>query len=232
VGARLLRAVLPRDEDDKIEGPSKIKGLVRQQAFKKLKGGEGAARRPDGEHASQLVAPDLRLAREPGRGAVLKAAESRWRRKRRGPCRRWPKGATYAMVTAASGHFVVDDPFVLDAMSAIESPGFKGLPMEVMGKFKHYLTMGVTASPVVPDPQPDSRHDRRHRPERDELQRAENVAQGFKGTNERPSDYAQMLFGGALMRFGTYLEDKHAEHAKRLIAEGVDDATILTNPRR
>jgi hypothetical protein len=43
--------------------------------------------------------------------------------------------------------FLVDDPFVLDAVSSIESAGFKGLPMKLLSKFKHYLTLGVTASP-------------------------------------------------------------------------------------
>jgi hypothetical protein len=41
-----------------------------------------------------------------------------------------------------------------------------------------------------------------------------------------------MLFGGGMMRFGTYLEDNRAEHARRLIDAGVDDSTILTSPQK
>jgi hypothetical protein len=59
-----------------------------------------------------------------------------------------------------------------------------------------------------------------------------NIAQGYKGTNRGSDDYAQMLFNGALMRFGQLTDGKHAEHAKRLIATKAWTATRSSPARR
>jgi hypothetical protein len=217
------------NDDAKIDGPSKVKGLVRQQAFKKLTGGE--------ENLGDLMANTLSnwshllSASMANQAAVsnLKAAE------KLGIAREVPaetKGATFAMVEGEKVHYEVDDPFILTAISAMESAQFKGLPMEIMGKFKHYLTLGVTVSPTF----------RIRNLLRDSIaaigqnevsyNALMNVAKGYKGTSRKGDQYAQMLFNGALMRFGQLTDGKHAEHAKRLIAAGVDDQTILTGPEK
>lgn len=217
------------DEDMKIEGPSKVKGLVRQQAFKKLKGGT----EPLGDLLDNTLRnwQHLLSASMANQAAVasLKAAQ------RIGIAREvdeGTKGATYAMVDGKKIHYEVDDAFVLTAISAMESASFNGLPMKVMGKAKHYLTLGVTVSPTF----------RIRNLLRDSISAIGqnemsynalmNVAKGYKGTNRKGDQYAQMLFNGALMRFGQLTDGKHAEHAKRLIASGVDDSTILTNAEK
>lgn len=218
------------DDDMKIEGPAmKVKGLVRQQAFKKLTGGE--------ENLGDLLDNTLRnwshllSASMANQAAVasLKAAV------RVGVATEVPegtKGATYAMVAGQKVHYEVSDPFILTAISAMESASFKGLPMAVMSKFKHYLTLGVTVSPTF----------RVRNLMRDSISAIgqnemnynvmSNLARGFKGTDRKSDAYAQMLFNGALMRFGQLTDGKHAEHAKRLIAAGVDESTILTGPEK
>jgi hypothetical protein len=224
-------------EDDSIAGPSKIKGLVRQQAFKKLKGGQ--------EPIGDLLANTLRnwnhlisasLANQAAShsliaaeraGAAVEADEATVRAMGKSIAQK--SGIVYFMDQGKERWFLVDDPFVLEAVSSIESAGFKGLPMKLMGKFKHYLTLGVTISPSF----------RIRNLLRDSIAAISqneisynvlnNLVTGFKGTNKKSADYAQMLFGGGLMRFGTLLDNDRAEHARRLIEAGVDDSTILTN---
>lgn len=217
-------------DDSTIEGPStRVKGLARQQAFQRLKGGR--------ENLGDLMANTLgnwshllsaSLANQAA-AASLKAAV------KAGIAREVPagtRGATFAMVEGKKVFYEVDDAFVLTAISAMESASFQGLPMELMGKFKHYLTLGVTVSPTF----------RVRNLMRDTLSAIgqnemsynilENLAKGYRGTDRKSDQYAQMLFSGGLMRFGQLTDGKHAEHAKRLIAAGVSDETILTNPEK
>lgn len=216
-------------DDDKIAGPSKVKGLVRQQAFRNLKGGK--------ENLGDLMANTLRnwshliSASLANQAAVrsLQAAE------RTGIASVVPsdtKKATYVMVAGKQVHYLVDDPLVLDAISAIEGASFRGLPMKLMGQFKHMLTVGVTASPTF----------RVRNLMRDSISAVgqnemsynimSNMMKGFKATDRKSPQYAQMLFGGGMMRFGSYLEDNRADHVRRLIDSGVNSATILDTPQK
>jgi hypothetical protein len=213
------------DDDTTIGGPSgKVKGLVRQQAFKKLKGGT----EPLGDLLDNTLRnwSHLLSASMANQAAVasLKAAE------RAGIAEVVPEGtkeATFAMVGGQKVHYLVSDAAVLEAISAMESASFKGLPMKVMGKFKHYLTLGVTVSPTfrVRNLMRDSISAIGTNPMSYNIMG--NVYRGWKGTDRKGELYAQMLFNGAMMRFGQLTDGKHAEHAKRLINMGVDDSTIL-----
>lgn len=211
-------------EGDQSSGPSKIKGLVRQQAFKKLKGGEdnlGDLMANTLQNWSHLITASLRNQ------AGVRALEEAERARIATRVPSGTKGATFAMIGGKQVHFTVDDPFVLTAISALEFAGFKGAPMRIMSNFKRYLTLGVTAGPPF----------RIRNLIRDTLSAIGqnpigynvlgNLTQGFKGTNRASDNYAQMLFGGGVMRFGTFLEGDRAEHAKRIINSGIADSTIL-----
>ena len=227
------------DEDMSLDAPAtKVKGLVRQEAFKRLKGGK----EPLGDlmanvmrnwshllsasMANQAAAASLKKAADIG--AAIEAPE--YAAKDIASSLGKKKGIVYFLDQGVKRHFYVDDPAILDAISAMESASFKGLPMEIMGKAKKWLTMGTTVSPSF----------RIRNLIRDSLSAIgqnemsynvmSNLAKGFSGTNKEGETYQQMLFNGALMRFGQLTDGKHAEHVKRLIDAGVDDATILTNP--
>jgi hypothetical protein len=51
----------------------------------------------------------------------------------------------------------------------------------------------------------------------------DNVLTGWKATKEGSPEYASILAGGGVMRFGSLLEGDRAEHVKRLIEAGIDD---------
>lgn len=223
-------------DEGQIAGPMKIKGLVRQQAFKKLKGGteplgdlmENTLR--NWSHllgaslANQAAVKSLKAAVDAG---VAIDAPSQYQGKEMASAADRKNGLVYAMEGGQQRWYVVDDPYVLEAITSLEAVPMGGVAMKVMGKAKHYLTLGVTISPafkvrnllrdtVAAIGQNDMSYNM-----------AANVMQGWAGTHKGADDYAQMLFGGALMRFGQLTDGKHAQHVKRLIEMGVDDKTIL-----
>lgn len=223
------------NDDMQISGPAKVKGLVRQQAIKQLKGGK--------ENLGDLMENTLRnwshlissaLANDAA-GRALVAAESA------GIAITAPESVAKDMAKAAGKNaaavyfmdqgkqhwYVVDDPYVLTAITAIEATPLKGLPMDVMRSFKKALTIGTTISPIFKVR--NLIRDTMAAPAQNEMSynMLGNIAQGWSGTNTKGDDYAQMMFGGALMRFGTYLDGDHAEHVKMLINKGVDKSLIL-----
>ncbi len=227
-------------EDDKLSAPAKIKGLVRQQAFKKLKGGQEPlgdlmgntlrnwAHLISASLDNQAASHSLKAAEQAG--VALEADEDTVRQM--GKSIQNKKGVVYYMDQGKERYYLVDDPFVLTAISSMSAPDFKGPAMKAMRNFKRVLTLGVTASPsfrirnlmrdtIAAIGQNDISYNALN-----------NIVTGFKGTHKGSADYAQLLFGGGMMRFGTYLEDNRAEHVKRLIADGVDDSTILDTPAK
>ena len=222
--------------DDTISGPTKIKGLVRQQAFKQLKGGkenlgdlmENTLRNwshlLSASLANQAAAKSLLAAERVG--VALEAKESAAQEMAKSMGKKG--GAVYFMDQGRERWFVVDDPYVLQAISALEPTGMGGA-LKLMSQFKKMLTMGITISPAFKVR--NLIRDSLAAPGQNEMSYniLGNIAEGWSGTDKKNADFAQMMFGGALMRFGTYLDGDNAEHVKRLIANGVDDETILTS---
>jgi hypothetical protein len=227
------------EESDKVI-PAMGKGLVRQYAFKKLKGGSqelGDLVENVMKNWSHLLNASLRnnAARESLTaaakiGAAMEGPEETLRQMAKSA------GQKDAVVNVVDGGvsrwFYIEDPFLLDAVNSIGFSGFSGPAMKIMSKFKRWLTMGVTISPTF----------RLRNIIRDSLQAIgttqtsynvlSNVLTGWKGTKEGSPDYASIIAGGGVMRYGTLLEGDRAEHVKRLIESGVDRSTILTTPER
>src|SRR3990167_3470686 len=228
------------EDADQIKGPMPSKGLVNKYAFKVLKGGEQALGDPmenilknwshllDASLKNQAARESLLAAQRVG--AVVEGDESTVRQMAKAA------GLKDAVVSftdqGTQRWFIVEDPFLLDAMKAIGFTGFQGTGMKVMQKFKKWLTIGVTVSPTF----------RIRNVIRDSLQMIGanpasynvlgNVLTGWKATKADTPGYASILAGGGVMRFGTILDGDRAEHVKRLIAMGVDDQTILTTPQK
>ena len=124
-------------------------------------------------------------------------------------------------------HYIVDDPFVLTALTSLEFAGLRGGMMDAMSTMKNWLTVGVTASPAF----------KIRNLIRDSLQAigtAElgynpfaNIKQGYAATNRSTDGYVNMLASGALIRFGTMMEGREADRTRQLAKLGVKDSTIL-----
>lgn len=244
-------------EDGEYKGPKNASGLVNQYAFKKLQGGTDNLNdlmQNTLRNWSHLLSASLK---NQAAAAALTSAEKAGvavpvSQKQKGSVsylgrvkRKIPKGKTYTengvqkvsdgtaeIETVGEKHFMVEDPFILDAITSLEWAGWNNPAMKWMQRAKHYLTLGVTISPTF----------KIRNLIRDQIaaiglnpmsyNMMQNLSQGWKGTNKDSAEYAKMLAGGGLMRFGTFLEDDRAQHMKRLIDAGVEDSTILTSSEK
>lgn len=218
-----------RAMEDGANGPTIKSGLVNQYAFKKLKGGSEGLKDLMANtlvNWSHLLSASLK---NQAADAALTAAEAIGAAH---PIAGQEKGAVSVMKDGERVWYEIDDPFLLDAITAMEWSGFKGPAMEALGKFKRALTTGVTVNPtfkirnlirdtVASIAQGDLSYNA-----------AKNMAQGWRATAHSSQTRASMMASGGLMRFGTLLEGNTAEHTKRLINAGIEANSILDKPHK
>lgn len=187
------------EEDGGMRGPRFSSGLVNQQAWKKLKGGTQQLN-ADLLQNTLLNWSHLYAAAARNRASLetMAAAE------RLGVAYQVPadtKGAVKVMREGVAEYWAVEDPYLVDAISAMSyTPG--GM-VKAMAPFKRLLTFGVTVNPTfkIRNLIRDSlsaiaQSDLSYNP-------AENVARGWKATDRNSQTYASMLASGGIIRFGT-----------------------------
>ena len=228
------RAVWERDfyvpfyrdmEGDKPKFPNVKSGLVRQKAFERLKGGTEKL------HSDLLANTILNwshmlnaAAKNRAATASLKAAEQVGAAERISSSE---KGSVSFKEGGNDIHYQVSDPFILDAITALEFSGFSGGAMKAMGAFKRWLTIGVTANPAF----------KIRNLIRDSISAIgtaemsynpiKNLKEGYQSTNKDSQTYASMLASGGHIRFGSMIEGHRADYVRRLAEKGVDPSTIL-----
>lgn len=224
-------------EDDGKGNPPPVltKGLVNQYAFKFLKGGGDVLQDPiqnvlsnwshliDASLKNQAAKESLVAAERVGAAVEADEEMVKYMARTMGNSR----GAVSFVDEGVRRWFMIEDPLLLDSLRAIGYNGFNGPVMKVMGKFKRWLTLGVTVSPTF----------RIRNVIRDSLSMIgtnpasynfmSNIIEGWKLTKRDDAMYAQIMAGGGVMRFGTYLEGDRATHVKHLIEKGIDDQTVL-----
>lgn len=214
------------DTDGGVRGMNIKQGVVRQQAFKKLKGGK--------EGLNDLLANTLMNwahlidASAKNRGAMetLKAAA---RLGAAQPAQAGDKNTVWYMDGGKKAEYTIDDPELLVALNALDYSGLRGPIMDALQKPKHWLTIGVTASPFF----------KVRNLIRDSVQAvatsglsynvAGNIVNGINLTNRDRQEYVSALAGGGLIRFGTMLEGNEAARTRQLIKKGAKDEHILNN---
>lgn len=187
------------EEDGGMRGPRFSSGLVNQQAWKKLKGGTQQLNADLLQNTlmnwSHLYAA---AARNRASLETMDAAE------KMGAAERVPadtKGSVKVMRNGVAEHWAIEDPLLVDAISAMSyTPG--GI-VKAMAPFKRLLTFGVTVNPTfkIRNLIRDSlsaiaQSDLSYNP-------LENVAKGWKATAKDSQTYASMLAGGGIIKFGT-----------------------------
>ncbi len=215
------------DEEEGLRGMNIKSGVVRQQAFKHLKGGRQKLSADLLENTLLNWAHLLdAAAKNRAAKATLEAAE------RMGAARKAEYGEKHTVWFMDRGRKVeykVDDPHLLTAISALEYAGMKGPLMSAMGQFKHLLTIGVTASPFF----------KIRNLIRDSVQSigvsplsynaVSNIARGYALTHPESDNYFRLLAGGGTIHFGTMLEGSESKRVRALVEAGVDESTILDN---
>jgi hypothetical protein len=213
-----------RNMEDGTTGPSVKSGLVNQYAFKKLKGSRRQLNEDLLANTLQNMAHLLSAAaKNHASRAALVAAQSA------GVAHRVPRGTKGAVRFLDGGreqHYLIDDPFIFDAITSLESVQVVGVE-KVLSKFKHWLTLGVTINPTF----------QLRSLLRDmisamaitdiEKNPFKNVATGIKSQFVKDQDYINALASGGLIRFNSLMEGDRAERTRKLIKMGVADSTIL-----
>jgi Large polyvalent protein associated domain 38 len=229
------------DEGGGVRGMNVKSGVVRQQAFKALKGGKQALNADLLENTlmnwSHLIdaAAKNRAAKAtieaaermgvaaPGDQRVLAEMANSINSK---------TGVVWFMDAGRKRYSLVDDPYVLAAISSLEYAGMRNPMMKAMGAFKHALTIGVTTSPFF----------KVRNLIRDSVSAigtsplgynpAANVARGWALTDPKSDAHFQLLAGGGTIHFGTMMEGNEAKRVQALVESGVDASTILGDERK
>jgi hypothetical protein len=197
-------------EDGDMKGPRFSAGLTSQEFSKKLKGGTqqlnadllqntllnwshlyAAAARNRAALETMAAADKMGVAhlavRADKDGNYLLAGQE--------------KGMIKVMRDGVAEYWTVEDPYLLDAISAMSyTPSGAA---KAMAPFKRLLTFGVTVNPTfkIRNLIRDSlsaiaQSDLSYNP-------AENVAKGWKATHHSSQTYASMLASGGIIKFGT-----------------------------
>jgi hypothetical protein len=228
-------------EDNGVASMNIKGGVVRQQAFKQLKGGKDQlnadlldntlmnwAHLLDASAKNRAAKATLEAAER--MGAAIPANESTARELGSAIDRK--NGVVWFMDGGAKRFYLVDDPYLLTAINALEYAGMRGPVMDAMSKFKHALTVGVTASPFF----------KVRNLIRDSVQVigtsgistnvAKNISEGWKATDPKSDEYFRLLAGGGTIHFGTMYEGAESKRVQQLVEAGVDKSTILDSPSK
>lgn len=200
------------EEEGGLQGPSFSKGLTNQKAWKKLKGGTQQLN-ADLLQNMLLNWGNLYAASARNRAALaaMDAAD------KMAVAYKVPsdtKGAAKVMRDGMTEHWMVEDPYLLEAISALN---YQASPlMKPLAKAKQWLTMGVTVNPtfkirnLVRDVISSmAMADLSYNP-------AGNVAQGWKLTAKDSQVYASMLASGGVIKFGT---QEQTDRARKQVAK-------------
>lgn len=188
--------------EDGVEGPSFSSGLVNQQAWKKLKGG---TQKLNEDLLSNVLLNWAHLFDAAGKNRA--AVASMQAATQIGIAQQVPagtKGAVKVMEQGQTKHYTIDDPYIMEAVTALnyQPPGF----FSPFSTFKKWLTIGVTASPTfkIKNLMRDSLQAIGTAPMNYNV--ASNVMKGFKQGSQETQTFASMLAGGGLIRFGSMLD--------------------------
>lgn len=209
--------------DDQNNGPGQIKGLLRQQVIKRLRGGTEPLGDPLenilGNWSHLLSASMRNMAATNAMDAALDMGIAE-------EASAQQKGAVWIMREGKKAWYTVDDPLVLEALESLSFTGYDNPMMRAAGKFKRMLTISVTIDPSF----------RIRNLTRDMLSAIatadvgfnpiKNAIDGFHGM-KTDENGVSLLAGGGAIRFGVINDGNQAAHAKRLIELGIDNKDIL-----
>lgn len=234
------------DEDGGgVRGMSVKGSVLRQQAFKELKGGKNALNSDLLDNTLMNWAHLLdAAAKNRAAKATIEAAErmgvatggNQSTLASMGGSIHNKNGVVWFMDGGQKRYSLIDNtgegPYLMTALNALEYAGMRNPVMNAMGAMKHALTVGVTASPFF----------KIRNLIRDSVQAigtgnlgynpAANIAQGWKLTDPKSDAYFRLLAGGGTIHFGTMLEGSEAKRVQALVESGVDDATILNSDQK
>lgn len=234
------------DEDGGGVRGMNIKGsVVRQQAFKELKGGKNALNADLLDNTLMNWAHLLDAsAKNRAAKATIEAAEAmgvatggnQSTLAQMGASVNNKNGVVWFMDGGQKRYSLIDKagdgPYLMTALGALEYSGMRNPVMNAMSAMKYALTIGVTASPFF----------KIRNLIRDSVQvlgtsrinpnPLVNVAKGWSLTDPKSDAYFRLLAGGGTIHFGSMMEGSEAKRVQSLVESGVKDATLLNSEHK
>ena len=218
-------------------GPRAItkSGLVRQQAFKQLKGGEAQLRDLMTNAVlnwNHLISASLK--NQAAKSAISTAVELGVASEV--SVQDKSRDAIFIREDGKEVWYEIEEPLVLQSLMALNWDGLNGPVMKIMRSFKRALTIGVTASPEfkVRNLIRDSIHAMAVTDTSANI--FKNLATGFKATAKGSDIAAQMLSSGASFGQSGYIHGSDPEAISKLVKKGMTEAgvkaTILDTPAK
>lgn len=218
------------DEDGSQNFANVKSGLVRQQAFKQLKGG---SEKINADILSNVLSNWAHLidasAKNRAAQETLSVAESLGIAHKAEP---GEKNTVWYQKDGNKVEYKVDDPYLMTAINSLAYSGLSGPMINAMSAFKHALTVGVTSSPFFKE----------RNLIRDSLQAvstsglsynvAKNIKEGIKASDRKSQSYVSLLASGGIIKFGSMLEGNESKRVRKLVKSGVDAATILDSQNK
>lgn len=135
------------------------------------------------------------------------------------------KGSVEVMVDGKSKYFRIDDEFLLDSLHSVTTWQQNNWFVDVARGFKTTFTRLISLNPTF----------KINNLIRDSIQaigiselEGNPVANAFKGYRAYHGERAEALIGGGLFSMGNAFDGERSEAVKRLVAKGVDPASIIT----
>lgn len=216
------------NEDATAGGPQAGKGLSRQEAYKKLKGGKqnlndllentlmNFHHLLSASLKNQAAAQTMSNAEKVGIARVVPES------------RRDPKTSTFVLEKGERVFYEIDDPLVFEALTALADPGLNNLAVQTMAAFKRFFTNMTTVTPqfILANTMRDLMQASATSPTSKNL--FKNTAQGLAGYRDAKTR-AQMQASGGAFSFG-HLYGADVNEVKASLNRTVKGAQLITDP--
>lgn len=216
------------DEEAKAKGPVSSKGLSRQEAYKKLKGGKQNLN--DLLENTLMNFHHLLTASLKNQAAAQTIANAeRLQIARKVPeAARDPKTSTFVLEKGDKVWYEVDDALVFEALSSLADPGLNNFAVRTMAKFKRVFTNMTTITPqfIIANFLRDSMQAAATTPVSKNV--PANMFQGLKSFRDQKTR-AQMLASGGAFSFG-HIYGADPEEVKAGLKRSLRGAKLLDAP--
>ena len=217
------------DEDASPKGPRAAKGLSRQEAYKKLKGGK--------QNLNDLLENTLMnfnhlltasLKNQAAAQAIANARKLQIAKPVKEAARD-PKTSTYVLEGGERQWYQVDDPLVYEALTSLADPGLNNLAVKTMASFKRVFTnmTTITLQFITANFLRDSMQAAATSPVSKNV--PANMFQGVKAYRNQKTR-AQMLASGGAFNFG-HIYGADPEEVKAGLRRSLRGAQLIDGPK-
>ncbi|PRD26232.1 UNVERIFIED_CONTAM: traN [Trichonephila clavipes] len=217
------------DEEAKTNGPRAGKGLSRQEAYKKLKGGK--------QKLNDLLENTLMnfhhlltasLKNQAARQAIDNAEQLGIAQEVQESARD-PKTSTFVLKDGEQVFYEIGDPLVFEALTSLADPGLNNFAVRTMARFKRVFTNMTTITPqfILANFLRDSMQAAATTPVSKNV--PANMFQGIKAFRDQKTR-AQMLASGGAFSFG-HIYGADPEEVRAGLRRGLRGAKLVDGPK-